>query len=178
VVISSLIHCPLTARLAGTIAKSRRAMMPALSHLTLISLLGGLLLAGCAQHPATRTTTTSTTTTPPTSTTRAASTSHREHAAPTRSKPAAEPDLSDNTGIAACDDYLSSYLACHRAAAIYAPDQLQSRYEAMRSSLLRDSKNPDIRPQLAARCNSLASQLRQALHGKSCAENPAPASTP
>jgi hypothetical protein len=168
----------LTARLAGTIAKSRRAMMPALSHLTLISLLGGLLLAGCAQHPATRTTTTSTTTTPSTSTTRAASTSHREHAAPTRSKPAAEPDLSDNTGIAACDDYLSSYLACHRAAAIYAPDQLQSRYEAMRSSLLRDSKNPDIRPQLAARCNSLASQLRQALHGKSCAENPAPASTP
>jgi hypothetical protein len=153
-------------------------MMPALSHLTLISLLGGLLLAGCAQHPATRTTTTSTTTTPSTSTTRAASTSHREHAAPTRSKPAAEPDLSDNTGIAACDDYLSSYLACHRAAAIYAPDQLQSRYEAMRSSLLRDSKNPDIRPQLAARCNSLASQLRQALHGKSCAENPAPASTP
>jgi hypothetical protein len=175
---SSLIHCPLTARLAGTIAKSRRAMMPALSHLTLISLLGGLLLAGCAQHPATRTTTTSTTTTPSTSTTRAASTSHREHAAPTRSKPAAEPDLSDNTGIAACDDYLSSYLACHRAAAIYAPDQLQSRYEAMRSSLLRDSKNPDIRPQLAARCNSLASPLRQALHGKSCAENPAPASTP
>ncbi|NMW24821.1 hypothetical protein HFP05_10735, partial [Rhodanobacter denitrificans] len=45
--------------------------MPALSHLTLTSLLGGLLLAGCAQHPATRTTTTSATTTPPTSTTRA-----------------------------------------------------------------------------------------------------------
>ncbi|HTH68869.1 MAG TPA: hypothetical protein VL545_11475 [Rhodanobacter sp.] len=153
--------------------------MPALSHLTLISLLGGLLLAGCTQHPVTRTTTTSaTTTTPSTSTTRAASTPQREHAAPNRSKPAAEPDLSDNTGIAACDDYLASYLACHRAAAIYAPDQLQSRYEAMRSSLLRDSKNPDIRPQLAARCNSLASQLRQALHGKSCAENPAPAGTP
>jgi hypothetical protein len=173
----------LTARLAGTIAKSRRAMMPSLSHLTLISLLAGLLLAGCAQHAATRTTTTtsattSTTRTPSTSTTRAANAPHREHAAPTRNKPAAEPDLSDNTGIAACDDYLSSYLACHRAAAIYAPDQLQSRYEAMRSSLLRDSKNPDIRPQLAARCNSLANQLRQALHGKSCTENPAPAGTP
>jgi hypothetical protein len=159
-------------------------MMPALSHLTLISLLGGLLLAGCAQHPATRTTTTSATTTstkttPSTSTTKkAASTPHREHAAAPRSKPAAEPDLSGNTGIAACDDYLSSYVACHRAAAIYAPDQLESRYEAMRSSLLRDSKNPDIRPQLAARCNSLASQLRQALHGKSCAENPVPAGTP
>lgn len=151
--------------------------MPALSRLTLVSMLGGLLLAGCAQHPATKTTTTSTTTTPSTSTTKAASTSHREHTAPTRSEPAAEPDLSGNTGIAACDDYLSSYLACHRAAAIYAPDQLQSRYEAMRSSLLRDSKNPDIRPQLAARCNSLASQLRQALHGKSCAESPVPASS-
>ena len=49
----------------------------------------------------------------------------------------------------------------------------------MRAGLLRDAKNPDIRPQLAARCNSLASQLRQALHGKPCAETPAPAtSTP
>ena len=153
--------------------------MPALSRLTLTSLLGSLLLAGCAQHPATRTTTTSATTTSSAPTPKAASAPQREHAAsPARSKPAAEPELSGNTGIAACDDYLSSYLACHRAAAIYAPDQLQSRYEAMRNSLLRDSRNPDIRPQLAARCNSLASQLRQALHGKSCAANPAPAGTP
>ena len=152
--------------------------MPALSRLTLVSMLGGLLLAGCAQHPATKTTTTSTTTTSSTSTTKAVSTPHREHAAATSSKPTTKPDLSGNTGIAACDDYLSSYLACHRAAAIYAPDQLQSRYEAMRSSLLRDSKDPQIRPQLAARCNSLASQLRQALHGKPCAGNPAPAGTP
>lgn len=151
--------------------------MPALSRLTLIGVFGGLLLAGCAQHQqATKTTTTSTSTTTTPSTTKAARPSHREHAAATQSRPAAESDLSGNTGIAACDDYLSSYLACHRAAAIFPPDQLQSRYEAMRSSLLRDSKNPDIRPQLAARCNSLASQLRQALHGKSCAENPAPAS--
>jgi hypothetical protein len=28
----------------------------------------------------------------------------------------------------------------------------------MRTSLLRDSQNPDIRPQLAARCYSLATQ--------------------
>ena len=34
-------------------------------------------------------------------------------------------NLPEHTGIPACDDYLSSYLACHRAAAIYAPDQLQ-----------------------------------------------------
>ncbi|WP_286042555.1 hypothetical protein [Rhodanobacter thiooxydans] len=155
-------------------------MMPALSRLTLISAFGGLLLlAGCAQHPqSTRTTATSTTTAPPASTTKAASSpTHRERAASTRSRPAAEPELSENTGIAACDDYLSSYLACHRAAAIFPPDQLQSRYEAMRSSLLRDAKNPEIRPQLAARCNSLANQLREALHGKSCAANPAPASS-
>lgn len=83
--------------------------------------------------------------------------------------------LPDRTGIAACDDYLSSYLACHRAAQIYAPDQLSQHYEAMRTSLLRDSMDADIRPQLANRCNSLATQLRQALHGKAC--TPAPAST-
>jgi hypothetical protein len=160
-------------------------MMPALSRLTLIGVLGGLLLAGCAQPTrSTRTTTTSTTAPPstpsaPSASTRKATTRpHRERATATRSKPAAEPDLSEITGITACDDYLSSYLACHRAAAIFPPDQLQSRYEAMRTSLLRDAKNPEIRPQLAARCNSLASQLRQALHGKSCAENPVPAGTP
>ncbi len=85
--------------------------------------------------------------------------------------------LPDQTGIAACDDYLSSYLACHRAAGIFAPDQLQSRYEAMRTNLLRDSQNPDVRPQLAERCNSLARSLRDALHGKSCAANPAPAAS-
>lgn len=153
--------------------------MPTLSRLTLAATIAGLLLAGCAQHPATRTTTATTVTTRSSN-----GTMHQEHAAAvnssrksTRSTTASDANLPDNTGIPACDDYLSSYLACHRAAAIYAPDQLQSRYEAMRTSLLRDSQNPDIRPQLAARCNSLATQLRQALHGKSCAEAPAPAST-
>ena len=47
----------------------------------------------------------------------------------------------------------------------------------MSTSLLRDSQDPDIRPQLAARCNSLASQLRQALHGKSCDSAPAATSS-
>jgi hypothetical protein len=142
-----------------------------MSRLPLIGMLiGGLLLAGCAQHEAARKTSASTTTTSPIST----STTPHKRAAASDSK-TTEAKLPEHTGIAACDDYLSSYLACHRAAAIYAPDQLQSRYDAMRTSLLRDSQNPEIRPQLGARCNSLASQLRQALHGKSCAENPAPA---
>ncbi len=149
--------------------------MPILSRLTPAIMIAGLLLAGCAhQQPTTRTTGTSPVT--PSSPTRAISTSPREHTS-TGSAAVDDANPSDATGIAACDDYLSSYLACHRAAAIYAPDQLQSRYQAMRTSLLRDSKNPDIRPHLAARCNSLASQLRQALHGKSCAANPASASS-
>lgn len=153
--------------------------MPTLSRLTPALMIAGLLLAGCAhQQPTARTTSTSTSSTTATSpATRTRSATHEGHAAATSSKAADEANLPDNTGIAACDDYLSSYLACHRAAAIYAPDQLQYRYQAMRTSLLRDSQNPDVRPQLAARCNSLATQLRQALHGKSCAENPAPASS-
>lgn len=81
--------------------------------------------------------------------------------------------LPNSTGIAICDDYLASYLACHRAAGIFPPDQLQNRYEAMRESLLRDSQDPQVRPQLANRCNMLASQLRDVLHGRSC--NTAPA---
>ncbi len=154
--------------------------MSTLSRLTLAASLFSLLLAGCADHSATRIRTSSTTTTHA----KAPSTDAGHTIRPGRTAPSAANDAaaaptspSDNTGIAACDDYLSSYLACHRAAKIYAPDQLQSRYEAMRTSLLRDSQNPDIRPQLGARCNSLASQLRQALHGKSCASSPADSSS-
>lgn len=154
--------------------------MPALSHaipsrLTLlVALGGGLLLSGCAKHQDTRTTNAPTPTTSSSTTARAPA---KSATSATTGNTAAKASLPDKTGIPACDDYLSSYLACHRAAEIYAPDQLQSRYEAMRTSLLRDSLKSDIRPQLANRCNSLSNQLRQALHGKSCAASPAPASS-
>jgi hypothetical protein len=149
--------------------------MTTLPRLVPALLITGLLLAGCAhQEPATRTTRPSSTSTTKSAETRSAH--HAERAAGTR-ETEENANLPDSTGVAACDDYLSSYLACHRAAGIYAPDQLESRYEAMRTSLLRDSQKPDVRPQLASRCNSLATQLRQALHGKSCAENPPAASS-
>lgn len=149
--------------------------MPILTRLTLAAMIGGLLLTGCAEQKATRTTTTSTT--EASSATKSGATtggtSQRRTAKANGHITVTDVNLPDHTGIAACDDYLSSYLACHRAAAIYPPDQLQSRYDMMRTSLLRDSENPDIRPQLATRCNSLANQLHEALHGKSCAEAPA-----
>ncbi|HEY8586048.1 MAG TPA: hypothetical protein VIL60_04880 [Rhodanobacter sp.] len=138
------------------------------------ALLGCLLLSACTPQPATRPAKTSTAP-------RAAAHTTPGEAPSVPASPARErtssASPSDQTGIVACDDYLSSYLACHRAAGIYSPQQLPLRYEAMRSSLLRDANNPQIRPQLAARCNSLASQLREALHGKSCAVNPEPASS-
>lgn len=148
-------------------------------RLTLALLGAGLLLAGCAGHPARSGTGAPTAGAehPPSAPARPgesgseAPAAHGTH----RATPAAErtAKLPENTGVPACDDYLASYVACHRAAGIYKPDQIQDRYEAMRTSLLRDSQNPDIRPQLAARCNSLASQLRQALHGKACEGAPA-----
>ncbi len=154
--------------------------MTTLTRMTLPAALACLLLAACAPKPVTRTTSTTTPATSRTTTTtttpagKTGSTSRRQRTTASGAT-AGEAGLPERTGVAACDDYLSSYLSCHRAAAIYAPDQLQYRYDAMRTSLLRDSQNPDIRPQLGARCNSLATQLRQALHGKSCAESPAPA---
>jgi len=145
------------------------------SCFALLVLAGGLVLAGCndkTTRPSSSTTTTTTTSTSrgtaPSSTTRAPS-----------SKPKAEPAeaLPDQTGVPACDNYLNTYIACHQAAGIYPADQIEGRYEAMRQSLLRDSLDPDIRPQLGNRCTSLANQLHQALHGKSCAAQPvAPAS--
>jgi hypothetical protein len=158
-------------------------MMPALSRQTLVTMITGLLLAGCAHQPAPKAATspvsgTAVTTTGSSPAAAGTSTHHQHHAAPVNGHITVEDvDLPDRTGIPVCDDYLASYMACHRAAAIFSPEQLPGRYQAMRTSLLLDSENPDIRPQLAARCSSLASQLREALHGKSCAQSPAPASS-
>ena len=140
------------------------------SRLALLVLACGLVLAGCndkTTRPSSSSTATTTTSssrsTAPASTTRAPA-----------SKPKTAPGqaLPDQTGIPACDNYLNTYIACHQAAAIYAPDQIEGRYESMRDSLLRDSLDPDIRPQLGNRCTSLANQLHQALHGKACAPQP------
>ena len=150
------------------------------SRLVPLSVVIGLLLAGCAHQPASRI---STATPSASSEASAPKVGHsaRSNRAPRAAAEARAPqavaNLPEQTGIPACDDYLSSYMACHRAAQIFTPEQLPARYEAMRTSLLRDSMNPDIRPQLAARCNSLATQLRQTLHGKACAVEPAASST-
>lgn len=144
-------------------------------RLALASTLTALvLLAGCTPKTETRVTA-------PAPTPAATRSGHASTPARTTGHAAArsEAALPEQTGIPACDDYLSSYLACHRAAGIFSAEQLPLCYEAMRTNLLRDSQNPEVRPQLADRCNSLARTLREALHGKSCATNPAPAgSTP
>jgi hypothetical protein len=71
-------------------------------------------------------------------------------------------------GIAPCDAYLDSYLACHRSAGIYASDALQAHYQTMRASLLQDASDPHVRPYLANRCMGLTQQLNVALKGRSC----------
>ena len=157
--------------------------MSTLPRLTLAAMIASLLLAGCAHQPATRTTpkaanSPAAASTPTTTATGSGQVQH--HVATTHGHVSVQNmNLPDHTGIPACDDYLASYMACHRAAGIFSPDQLPVHYQAMRTSLLADSQNPDIRPELAARCNGLAASLRDALHGKSCAVSPAPAnSTP
>lgn len=155
----------------------------------LMALAGSLLLAGCSHEQARQGGATARPAERPTaraaarqSHETASSEAHATHAHTSRTSEAGASgkdttELPSRTGIAACDDYLASYKGCHRAAGIYAPGQLEGRYEAMRTSLLRDSQDPDIRPQLANRCNSLASQLRQALHGRACDVEPASTST-
>jgi len=134
------------------------------ARLALLALIAGLTVAGCADKPTHHTTTTSGTRTTSSARPSTAAKSRPTAAAPSEASSA----LPAKTGIAACDDYLASYVACHRAAAIYAPDQIETRYDQMRHSLLEDSQDPDMRPQLGNRCVALANQLHQALHGKSC----------
>lgn len=135
-----------------------------------VSALCTMLLAGCASHPQ-RTAPGPREGTPP-----------PVRAQPAQVKPPGETGTAPNEqlppapdgmiGVAACDQYLSTYKACHRAAGIFAPGQLDARYEIMRDTLLRDSRDPTKRAVLDERCRALSRQLQQALHGRSC--HPAP----
>jgi hypothetical protein len=142
---------------------------------------GGVILGGCSDKPQTRPTTTTHTTTAPSTThatgTAGTTTSTAKPRTGTVTTSGGKP-LPTSTGIPACDDYLASYVSCHAVAGVYSPDQLQSRYQDMRTSLLQDSVDPNTRPQLGARCTALAKQLRETLKGKACAPvSPAPSSS-
>ncbi|GLQ96282.1 hypothetical protein [Dyella mobilis] len=71
-------------------------------------------------------------------------------------------------GVPACNAYLNSYLACHRAAHILPPSSLESHYQAMLASLRQSAADPQVRPYLANRCIGLTQQLNAALQGRSC----------
>lgn len=142
-------------------------MFTSSARLALLALIAGLTVAGCADKPARHTTSATGARTTATAASSRSSVASKPRPA-TPAQPETSSGLPTTTGIAACDDYLASYVACHRAADIYAPDQIESRYDQMRHSLIEDSQDPDMRPQLSTRCVALANQLHQALHGKSC----------
>lgn len=83
--------------------------------------------------------------------------------------------IANHTGINACDNYLDTYLACHRAAGIYSPDVLQLHYQAIRDTLLREAADLRVRPYLSERCIGLAQQMDAALQGHPCAPKKAAA---
>jgi len=142
-----------------------------------LSIVGALLLGACASHPQHEAA-------PPSPSTPTASEQHRpapviprhaaKPAAPSETRPAPPGEI---VGVASCDQYLSTYKACHRAAGIYPPDQIDAHYEAMRDSLLRDARDPAKRATLDNRCRALSKLLTDALHGKSCNAAPVAPST-
>lgn len=156
-------------------------MTRAITHLAPL-LIGALALAACSDHKTkpeaapsrTVSSTTTTTTTSGKSREATTTTSTTTPKSGTRSGTTKPGPLPESTGIASCDEYLASYKSCHLAAGVYARDQIDSRYDMMRTSLLRQSQDPDMRDQLSNRCVSLATQLKEALHGKSCTDAPPP----
>ncbi|GLQ94253.1 hypothetical protein GCM10007901_32040 [Dyella acidisoli] len=82
------------------------------------------------------------------------------------------------TGIAPCDTYLNTYLACHRAAGTYPADALQTHYQAMRDTLLQEAGDPGVRPYLASRCEGLTQQLHDALQSRACTDPASGGPTP
>jgi hypothetical protein len=71
-------------------------------------------------------------------------------------------------GVQACDDFLATYKACHTVIGAYDAVTLERRYEEMRSALIKQSRDPDIAPDLEARCAGLATQRDEALRGRAC----------
>lgn len=133
---------------------------------------GGVILAGCSNKPETRPTTTAHGTSTSQQGTRATGTGSAAATTKPRTGTVTSSGgspLPTSTGIPSCDDYLASYMSCHAAAGVYSPDQLQSRYQEMRTSLLQDSVDPTKRPLMGARCTALAKQMRETLQGKACA---------
>ncbi|HEY3520339.1 MAG TPA: hypothetical protein VGK80_04780 [Rhodanobacteraceae bacterium] len=143
-----------------------------------LTIVGTLLLAACAGHPQREA---APSPSPPTTAapeSKPAPMIPRHATRPTAAPPEAVPAApGEMVGVASCDQYLSTYKACHRAAGIYPPEQIDSRYEAMRSSLLRDASDPAKRPTLDQRCRALSKLLTDALHGKSCNAAPVAPST-
>jgi hypothetical protein len=90
------------------------------------------------------------------------------HAVRKETSPSLPTPQAVDIGIPACNAYLNSYLACHRAAHIFPADTLESHYQAMLSSLQQSAADPHVRPYLAGRCVDLRQQLNAALQGRSC----------
>ncbi len=139
-----------------------------------LSVAAALLLGACASHPQRSTEETHPAATAAESKPAPVIPQHtpKSATAPSAEMPAPPGEM---VGVASCDQYLSTYKACHRAAGIYPPDQIDARYEAMRNSLLRDAHDPAKRMMLDQRCHALAKLLSDSLHGKSC--NAAPVSS-
>jgi hypothetical protein len=131
---------------------------------------GFLLLAGCASHPRKPAPVQAPPKAAPPAAQSAPATPSGTTGTPPNERLPPAPD--GMVGVASCDQYLSTYKACHRAAGIFAPGQIEPHYEVMRENLLRDARDPVKRATLDQRCRALSSQLQEALHGRSC--NPAP----
>jgi hypothetical protein len=125
---------------------------------------GSLLLAGCTSHPR-KPEPVPARVPPPVAQSAPATLPNPTGTAPNEQLP---PAPSGMVGVASCDQYLSTYKTCHRAAGIFAPGQIESHYELMRENLLRDARDPVKRTTLDQRCRALSAQLQEALHGRSC----------
>lgn len=155
-------------------------MSPSLRSILPLSLTCALILGGCAGHPQ-RTSGSEgmqSVVAPAPQRSQRPSPSRQMELIPKNAGPSpAQAGPNEMVGVASCDQYLSTYKACHRAAGIFAPDQIDARYDMMRGTLLRDAKDPAKRAALDQRCRALSKQLNDALHGKSCNAVPVPAST-
>lgn len=72
------------------------------------------------------------------------------------------------TGVAVCDEYLASYLDCHRVIGATDPASTGQRLETLRASWQSLARDPDQRESLVAQCQNLTDLMKDALDGREC----------
>lgn len=76
------------------------------------------------------------------------------------------------TGVPICDRYLASFRQCQSTIGQNTPQQIDQRYERIRSALMRKSGTPEGRAEISKSCKVLERAMQAGLGERKCGDPP------